>query len=83
MIRGYYKIIKLFGLRLKAQKILNLIVYQSMMKDIKTKIRRYDNKFYTNFRDLNVPEDGKESESFTVTSIDSFFVYENGYYLQV
>ena len=83
MIRRYYKIIKLFGLRLKTQKILNLMVYQSMMIDIKTKIRRYDDKLYTNFRDLNVSENDKECESFTVTSIDSIFVYENGYYLQV
>ena len=83
MIRRYYKIVKLFGLRLKTQKILNLMVYRSIMIDIKTKIRRYDDKFYTNFRDLNVSENDKECEFFTVTSIDSIFVYENGYYLQV
>ena len=54
-----------------------------MMIDIKTKIKRYDDKCYTNFRDLNVSENDKECESFTVTSIDSIFVYNNGYYLQV
>ena len=32
---------------------------------------------------MNVSEDDIECESFTVTSIDSLFVYENKYYLQV
>ena len=38
---------------------------------------------YTNFRGLNLPEDGAECESFTVISIDSLLAYENKYYLQV
>ena len=50
---------------------------------IKTKIRTYGDKVYTNFRDLNVPEDDIECESFTVISIDSLLVYKNKYYLQV
>ena len=50
---------------------------------MKTKIRTYGNKVYTNFRGLNVPEDYIECESFTVISIDSLLVYENKYYLQV
>ena len=50
---------------------------------IKTKIRTYSDKVYTNFRGLNVPEDDTECESFTVISIDSLFVYLNKYYLQV
>ena len=50
---------------------------------IKTKIRAYGDKVYTNFRGLNVPKDGTECESFTVISIDSLLVYENKYYLQV
>ena len=50
---------------------------------IKSKIRTYGDKVYTNFRGLNVPEDDKECESFTVISIDSLLVYENKYYLQV
>ena len=50
---------------------------------IKTKIRTYNDKVYTNFRGLNVPEDGIECESFTVISIDSLLVYENKYYLRV
>ena len=52
-------------------------------RDIKTKIRTYGDKVYTNFRGLNVPEDDIECESFTVISIDSLLVYENKYYLQV
>ena len=50
---------------------------------MKTKIRTYDNKVYTNFRCLNLPEDDIVYESFTVISIDSLLVYENKYYLQV
>ena len=41
---------------------------------IKIKIRTYDNKIYTNFRGLNVPEDDIACESFTVISIDSLLV---------
>ena len=50
---------------------------------IKTKIRTYGDKVYTNFRGLNVPEDDIECESFPVISIDSLLLYENKYYLQV
>ena len=50
---------------------------------IKTKVRKYRNKVYTNFRGLNVPEDDIECESFTVIFIDSLLVYKNKYYLQV
>ena len=44
---------------------------------MKTKIRTYGDKVYTNFRGLNVPEDDIESESFTVISIDSLLVYNS------
>ena len=50
---------------------------------LKNKIRTYDDKAYTNFCDLDVPEDGVEYESFTIISIDFLLVYENKYYLQV
>ena len=50
---------------------------------IKTKIRTYGDKVYTNFRVLNVPENDIECEYFRVISIDSLLVYENKYYLQV
>ena len=50
---------------------------------MKTKIRSYGDKVYTNFRGLNVPEDDIECESFTVISIDSLVAYEDKYYLQV
>ena len=49
---------------------------------IKTKIRTYGDKVYTNFRGLNVPEDDIECESFTVISIDSLLVSESKYYLK-
>ena len=46
---------------------------------IKTTIRTYDDKVYSNFCGLNMPEDDIECESFTVISIDSLLVYENKY----
>ena len=52
-------------------------------RHIKTKIKTYGDKVYTNFCGLNVPEDDMECESFTVISIDSLLVYNNKYYLQV
>ena len=50
---------------------------------IKTKIRTYSNKVYTDLRGLNVPEDDIECEYFSVISINYLLVYENKYYLQV
>ena len=50
---------------------------------IKAKLRKYGDKVFTNFRDLNVLKDDIECEPFTVISIDSLLVYENKYYLQV
>ena len=38
---------------------------------MKTKIRKYGDKVYTNFCGLNVPEDNIQCEYFTVISIDS------------
>ena len=40
-------------------------------------------KFILIFCDLNVSEVGVERQSFTIISIDSLFVYENKYYLQI
>ena len=50
---------------------------------IKTKKIIYDDKVFTIFRGLNVPEDGVECEFFTIISIDSLLVYESKYYLEV
>ena len=50
---------------------------------IKTKIRTYSNKVYTDLRGLNVSEDDIECEYFSVISINYLLVYENKYYLQV
>ena len=52
-------------------------------KYIKTKIRTYGDKVYTNYGVLIVPEDDIECDSFTVISIDSLLVYKNKYYIQV
>ena len=51
------------------------MLYQS--RYIKTKIRTYGDKVYTNFRGLNVPEDNIECESFTVISILYLFTKGN------
>ena len=48
---------------------------------IKTKVRTYANKVYTNFHCLNMPEGNTECEPFTVISI--ILVCEKKYYLQV
>ena len=50
---------------------------------VKTEIRTYGNKVYTYFRELNVPEDDIEYESFTVTFIDALNVHGSKYYLLV
>ena len=66
---------------LKNIELNTLLVYDD--RYIKTKIRTYSDKVYTNFYGLNVPEDDIERQSFTVISIDSLIVYKNKYYLQV
>ena len=50
---------------------------------IKTKIKTYGNKIYSNFCGLNMPQGGIEFECFTVISTDSLLLYENKYFLQV
>ena len=57
-----------------------LLVYDD--RYIKTKIRTYGDKVYTNFRGLNVPEDDTECESFTVNYIEFMLVFLSKYYLQ-
>ena len=49
---------------------------------VKSKIRTYGEKVYTNFLGLNMLEDGVKWESFTIISIVSFLIYENKYYLK-
>ena len=50
---------------------------------IKTKMKTYGDKIYTNFRGWNAQENGVECESFTVISIDSLLILDNTNYLQV
>ena len=52
-------------------------------KYIKTKQRKYGDSVCTNFRGLNMLEDGLEFKYFTTISIDSLLVCENRYFLQV
>ena len=58
-----------------------LSVYED--RYVKSKIRTYGYKVYTNVCGLNVPEDDIKCESFTVISIDYLLVYESKYNLQV
>ena len=62
-------------------KLSTLSVYDD--KYLKTKIKLYGDKIYTNFRDLIVPENDIECEYFTVISIDFLLVYDKKYYLQL
>ena len=62
-------------------KLSTLSVYDD--KYLKTKIKLYGDKIYTNFRDLIVPENDIECEYFTVISIDFLLVYDKKYYTQV
>ena len=66
---------------LKNIKLNALTVYDD--RHIKTKIRTYGHKVYTNFRGLNVPEDDLECQFFSLISIDSLLLYDKKYYLQV
>ena len=66
---------------LKKIKLNTLPVYDD--RYIKTKITTFGDKFYTNIRDLDVPEGDVECESFTVISIYSLLVCDKKYYLQV
>ena len=50
------------------------------VKYLKSKIRKYGDKFYTNFRSLNVAENGEECKSFTVGSV---LVYISKFDLQI
>ena len=50
---------------------------------IKTKVRTYRDKVYTNFRGLNMPEDDIEFESVTAISIVYLLAYVSKYYLQL
>ena len=78
MMKSYQKTRKAFRIRFRTEKILilnALPVYHD--RYIKSKIRTYPNKFYTNFRDLNAPIDDIECESFTIITIDSSLVYKN------
>ena len=57
------------------------MLYQSYnARYIKTKIRTYDDKVYTNFCGLNVSEDDIGCESFTIISNDFFIICKNKYY---
>ena len=64
---------------LNNMKLNTLPVYDH--RCIKTTIKTFDEKVYTNFRGLNVSEADIKCESFTVISIDYLLVYDKKYYL--
>ena len=78
---GKYKAIWTMIEDLKNIKLNALPVYDDKLMETKT--RTFGDKVHTNFRGLNVPEDDKECESFTVISINSLLVYDKEYFLQV
>ena len=74
------------AIRIKIEDLKNIKLNALPVHDdryIKTKIRTFGDKVYTNFRGLNVPEDDIQCGSFTIFSIDSLLVYNKKYYLQV
>ena len=80
---SYQKIIKAIWTKIGDLKNIDLNalpVYND--RYVKTKIRTYSNKVYTNFRGLNMREHNVEYEFFTITSID-LLIYGNKCYLQV
>ena len=83
-MKSYYKKYKAIWTKMEDFKNIELNplpVYDD--RYIKTKIRTYGDKIYTNFRGLNVQKDDIACESFTVISIDSLLAYEKKYYSQV
>ena len=62
-------------------KLNTLSVYDD--RYIKSIIRIYGHKVYTNMRGFNMPEDNTERKYFTVTSINFLLVHENKHYLKV
>ena len=62
-------------------KFNTLAVYDE--RYIKTKLKAYSNKVYTNFHSLNVPEDDIEWKSCTAASIHTLLLYDSKYYLQL
>ena len=71
--------------KIEELKNIELIALPVTLDDryIKTKIRTYVDKMYTNICGLNVSEDDIECESFTVIFSDSLLVYKSKYHLQV
>ena len=74
-----YKTIWIKMEELNNMKLNTLPVYDD--RCIKTTIKTFDDKVYTNFRGLNVSETDIKCESFTVISIDYLLVYDKKYYL--
>ena len=66
---------------LKNMELNALEVYDD--RYIKSKIRTFGDKVYTNFCSLDVQEDDMEYKSFRLISIDFLLLYESKYYIQV
>lgn len=67
-----HKIIRTKIEKLKGFKLSSLSIYDN--KYIKTKIRTYNNIFYTDFHELGVSEDDTQCDCLLVIPIDSLFV---------
>ena len=87
-MRSYYKSLAILrkAIWTKIEDLKNIALKALSVYDdryLKTKIRTYDDKVYTNFRGLNMSEDDTVCKFFTVISIDYLLAYDNKYYLQV
>lgn len=69
------------GIRFKNVEFDALPVYDA--RYVKSRIRTYGRKVYTNLRGLNVPLNGVEYEYFITIAIDFLLVYNNKYYIKV
>ena len=75
-----HKIIRTKIEKLKGLKLSSLSIYDN--KYIKTKIRTYNNIFYTDFHELGVSEDDTQCDCLLVIPIDSLFVWKKKRYLK-
>ena len=81
MIEKYLKNIWKYGIKLRVlikKKINREPVYND--KYIKTKIKIYNNRIYTNFQHNRIPEDNEYFACFSVILLDSIFVNSNKEY---
>ena len=69
-----------FRKKIKIVSKKNLIVNQYTMKNLKTKIKSYNEKINTNFPDNKIPKEGSQFICLSVIFIDSVFITGKNYY---